>query len=42
MATYTELHSLRGSSTLDPQALTANGSNTVNFPAWDRELADPA
>lgn len=25
-----------------PQALTANGSNTVNFPAWDRELADPA
>lgn len=24
------------------QALTANGSNTVNFPAWDREFADPA
>lgn len=23
-----------------PQALTANGSNTVNFPAWDDELAD--
>lgn len=22
-------------------ALTANGSNTVNFPAWDREIADP-
>lgn len=22
-------------------ALTANGSNTVNFPAWDIELADP-
>lgn len=24
------------------QALTANGSNTVNFPAWDIEIADPA
>ena len=24
------------------QAATANGSNTVNFPAWDIELADPA
>ena len=24
------------------QALTANGSNTVNFPAWDIEFADPA
>ena len=23
------------------QALTANGSNTVNFPAWDIEIADP-
>jgi len=23
-------------------ALTANGSNTVNFPAWDIEIADPA
>lgn len=23
------------------QALTANGSNTVNFPAWDIEFADP-
>lgn len=23
------------------QALTANGSNTVNFPAWDIEMADP-
>lgn len=22
-------------------ALTANGSNTVNFPAWDIEIADP-
>lgn len=24
------------------QALTANGSNTVNFPAWDIEIADPS
>ena len=23
-------------------ALTANGSNTVNFPAWEVEIADPA
>lgn len=23
-------------------SLTANGSNTVNFPAWDIEIADPA
>jgi hypothetical protein len=23
-------------------ALTANGSNTVNFPAWDDEIGDPA
>ncbi|MBL8360718.1 MAG: hypothetical protein JNN18_09520 [Rubrivivax sp.] len=23
-------------------ALTANGSNTVNFPAWDVEIADPS
>ena len=22
-------------------ALTANGSNTVNFPAWDHEFTDP-
>lgn len=22
-------------------ALTANGTNTVNFPAWDIEIADP-
>jgi hypothetical protein len=22
-------------------ALTANGSNTVNFPAWDIEISDP-
>lgn len=27
--------------TCTPQALTANGSNTVNFPAWDIEIADP-
>ena len=27
--------------TCTSQALTANGSNTVNFPAWDIELADP-
>lgn len=24
-----------------PLALTANGSNTVNFPAWNREIAAP-
>ncbi len=23
-------------------ALTTNGSNTVNFPAWDHEIADPS
>jgi hypothetical protein len=28
--------------TCSSQAVTANGSNTVNFPAWDIELADPA
>lgn len=28
--------------TCTPQALTANGTNTVNFPAWDDEIADPA
>ena len=28
--------------TCTSQALTANGSNTVNFPAWDIEIADPA
>lgn len=28
--------------TCTSQALTANGSNTVNFPAWDAEIADPA
>jgi hypothetical protein len=27
--------------TCTSQALTANGSNTVNFPAWDVEIADP-
>lgn len=28
--------------TCTSQSLTANGSNTVNFPAWDVEIADPA
>lgn len=28
--------------TCTSQALTANGANTVNFPAWDIEFADPA
>ena len=28
--------------TCTSQALTAKGSNTVNFPAWDIEFADPA
>jgi hypothetical protein len=28
--------------TCTSQALTANGSNTVNVPAWDIELSDPA
>ena len=28
--------------TCSSQVVTANGSNTVNFPAWDIELADPA
>lgn len=27
--------------TCTSQSLTANGSNTVNFPAWDIEIADP-
>lgn len=27
--------------TCTSQAVTANGSNTVNFPAWDIEIADP-
>lgn len=33
--------SLRYVTTCTSQALTANGSNTVNFPAWDIEIADP-
>jgi hypothetical protein len=28
--------------TCTSQVLTANGSNTVNLPAWDIEFADPA
>ena len=28
--------------TCTSQAVTANGSNTVNMPAWDVEIADPA
>jgi hypothetical protein len=28
--------------TCTSQALTANGSNTVNFPSWKFEIADPA
>lgn len=28
--------------TCTSQALTANGSNTVSFPAWDIEFADPS
>lgn len=28
--------------TCTTQSLTANGSNTVNIPAWDIEIADPA
>ncbi len=27
--------------TCSSQVVTANGSNTVNFPAWDVEIADP-
>ena len=27
--------------TCTSQALTANGSNTVNFPTWKAEIADP-
>lgn len=33
---------LRYVTTCTSQSLTANGSNTVNFPAWDIEVADPA
>lgn len=32
---------LRYVTTCTSQALTANGSNTVNVPAWDIELSDP-
>jgi hypothetical protein len=32
---------LRYVTTCTSQALTANGSNTVNVPAWDIEIADP-
>jgi hypothetical protein len=28
--------------TCTSQSLTANGTNTVNFPAWKDEIADPA
>lgn len=28
--------------TCTSQALTANGSNTVDFPAWKIEVADPS
>lgn len=28
--------------TVTAQALVANGSNTVDIPAWDAEIADPA
>ena len=28
--------------TCTSQAVTANGSNTVNFPAWDVEILDPS
>lgn len=28
--------------TCTTQSLTANGSNTVNIPAWDIEIADPS
>ena len=28
--------------TCTSQALTANGSNTVNFPSWKFEIADPS
>ena len=33
---------LRWVTTCTSQALTANGSNTVNFPAWKFEIADPS
>ena len=44
-ATHVVLHDnvsvLHYVTTCTSQALTANGSNTVNFPAWDIEIADP-
>jgi hypothetical protein len=33
---------LRYVTTCTSQALTANGSNTLNTPAWDIEIADPS
>lgn len=33
---------LLGGTTCTSQALTANGSNTVNVPAFDIEIADPS
>jgi len=33
---------LRWVTTCTSQALTANGSNTVNIPAFDDEVADPS
>jgi len=46
-ATYVALLDVTNSkllyrTTCTSQAVTANGSNTVNFPAWDIEIADPA
>jgi len=45
-ATYIALLDVTNSKLIDVTtctsiALTANGSNTVNFPAWDHEIADP-
>lgn len=45
-ATHVALLDVTGSkllyvTTCTSQALTANGTNTVSFPAWDIELADP-
>lgn len=46
-ATHIALLDVSGSrllrvTTCTSQALTANGSNTVNFPAWKFEIQDPA
>lgn len=46
-ATHIALLDVTGSkllyvTTCTSQALTANGSNTVNFPSWKFEIADPA